>query len=265
MHRQDESPTHVNHVTRVRPLRRCPVRLSGIVHTPKASPPTSSSPRHGWRERTDLRLVCPFTSSPSQFTHAPHNLFPSSPSPADTIFAGSHSLRWSREERVPSGLRCRLSRSKRWPGLESDMASSTGGEHIVFTDSPVAPGVPIVYRPPEERAANPDRLNLDRRHLSVCPILEGEERLRLLNLQHNSIARLQHLGSLRRLVFLDLYDNLLQEISSLEGLVSLRVLMLGKNRCGLNCHSPSKNHFTPPVISCSLHPTEFNGYPVSRL
>lgn len=78
-------------------------------------------------------------------------------------------------------------------------------------------------------------------------MLEGEERLRLLNLQHNSITRLviekrllagfktstdrlQHLSGLRRLVFLDLYDNLVQDMSGLEDLLSLRVLMLGKNR-----------------------------------
>ena len=64
----------------------------------------------------------------------------------------------------------------------------------------------------------------------MCPILEGEDRLRLLNLQHNAITRLQHLSNLRRLVFLDLYDNLIHEIAGLEGLLSLRVLMLGKNR-----------------------------------
>ena len=94
----------------------------------------------------------------------------------------------------------------------------------------MAPGVPIVYRPAEERAMNPDRLDLDRSNLTVCPILEGEERLRLLNLQHNAITRMQHLSALRRLVFLDLYDNTISEISGLDGLVSLRVLMLGRNR-----------------------------------
>ena len=67
----------------------------------------------------------------------------------------------------------------------------------------------------------------------MCPILEGEDRLRLLNLQHNAITRLQHLSNLRRLVFLDLYDNLIHEIAGLEGLLSLRVLMLGKNRLTL--------------------------------
>ena len=64
----------------------------------------------------------------------------------------------------------------------------------------------------------------------MCPILEGEERLRMLNLQHNAITQLQHLSSLRRLVFLDLYDNLISEISGLDALLSLRVLMLGKNK-----------------------------------
>ena len=33
---------------------------------------------------------------------------------------------------------------------------------MIFAESPSAPGVPIVYRLPEERQANPDRLNLDR-------------------------------------------------------------------------------------------------------
>ena len=153
------------------------------------------------------------------------------------VFAGSQSLvsaHWAREDRLPptAVTKCRLSRPKRRPPHESNVDSTptSSKDHIVFAESPVAPGVPVVYRPPEERAVNPDRLNLDRRHLTVCPILEGEDRLRLLNLQHNSITRLQHLSNLRRLVFLDLYDNLVSEIAGLEGLLSLRVLMLGKNR-----------------------------------
>ncbi|XP_062516504.1 leucine-rich repeat-containing protein 49-like isoform X1 [Corticium candelabrum] len=104
------------------------------------------------------------------------------------------------------------------------------GDRIIFTDSPTLTGVPLVYRLPEDRQTNPDRLNLDRRRLSVCPLLEGEDQLRLLNLQHNMITKIQHLSSLRRLIFLDLYDNMIMEISGLQTLVSLRVLMLGKNR-----------------------------------
>uniref|UniRef100_H2YWU9 Uncharacterized protein n=1 Tax=Ciona savignyi TaxID=51511 RepID=H2YWU9_CIOSA len=86
-------------------------------------------------------------------------------------------------------------------------ASYLPGDRVIFAESPSAPGIPIVYRTSEERAANPDRLNLDRRRLTVCPILEGEEHLRLLNFQHNLISRIQHLSNLRRLIFLDLYDN----------------------------------------------------------
>uniref|UniRef100_K1PQ40 Leucine-rich repeat-containing protein 49 n=1 Tax=Magallana gigas TaxID=29159 RepID=K1PQ40_MAGGI len=104
------------------------------------------------------------------------------------------------------------------------------GDRVIFAESPSAPGIPVVYRTPEERSSNPDRLNLDRRKLTVCPILEGEDQLRLLNYQHNMISKIQHLSSLKRLIFLDLYDNQIEEISGLSSLKSLRVLMLGKNR-----------------------------------
>ena len=69
-----------------------------------------------------------------------------------------------------------------------------------------------------------------RRRLAICPLLEGEEHLRLLNFQHNSIHKIEHLANLKRLIFLDLYDNQIEEISGLGALKSLRVLMLGKNR-----------------------------------
>ena len=108
--------------------------------------------------------------------------------------------------------------------------STCSREYIKFPESPLSPRIPVVCRPPAEKAVNSDRINLNRCRLTVCPMLEGEEQLRLLNLQHNSITRLQHLSHLRRLVFLDLYNNLLQDMSGLEGLLSLRVLMLGKNR-----------------------------------
>ncbi|XP_033750016.1 leucine-rich repeat-containing protein 49-like isoform X6 [Pecten maximus] len=104
------------------------------------------------------------------------------------------------------------------------------GDRVIFAESPSAPGIPVVYRTPDERSSNPDRLNLDRRKLTVCPILEGEEQLRLLNYQHNMIGKIQHLSTLKRLIFLDLYDNQIEEISGLSALKSLRVLMLGKNK-----------------------------------
>jgi len=69
-----------------------------------------------------------------------------------------------------------------------------------------------------------------RRGLTACPALETEDQLRLLNLQHNAIRRVENVDHLRRLIFLDLYDNQLEQIDGLTALRSLRVLMLGKNR-----------------------------------
>lgn len=171
------------------------------------------------------------------------------PRPPDP--AAIQTMQWQEKTRdnflrhFPSSTKHRLSRTKlRLQGTEPATVTPSEStthlrDHVIFTESPVAPGVPVVVRPPEDREVNPERLNLDRKHLMVCPILEGEERLRLLNLQHNSIGRLQHLNNLRRLVFLDLYDNLVQEITGLDGLVSLRVLMLGRNRCAC-----------PPTCTC---------------
>ena len=89
----------------------------------------------------------------------------------------------------------------------------------------------VVFRTPEERSRNPERLNLDRRQLDMCPLLENEHRLRLLNYQNNNIYCIQNLDNLPNLIFLDLYNN---KISTLEGSLSilktLRVLMAGKNK-----------------------------------
>lgn len=104
----------------------------------------------------------------------------------------------------------------------------SSNEKILFAEN--GGGVPIAYRSNEERSSNPDRLNLDRRGLTVCPLLEGEELLRLLNLQHNLITRVENITNLKRLIFLDLYDNRIDNMSGLSDLRSLRVLMLGKNR-----------------------------------
>lgn len=105
-------------------------------------------------------------------------------------------------------------------------------EHFSFIRglSKSNPGCSIVRRTAEEKAASPDKLNLERLRLSAFPIIEGEEQLRLLYLQHNFITKVQNLSSLQRLIILDLYDNLIEEISGLSSIKSLRVLMLGKNR-----------------------------------
>lgn len=49
---------------------------------------------------------------------------------------------------------------------------------ILFARIRNKPDSLVVFRTNEERARNPERLNLDRRQLEVCPILEQEHRLR---------------------------------------------------------------------------------------
>lgn len=41
----------------------------------------------------------------------------------------------------------------------------------------------------------------------MIPLLEGEQMLRLLNLQNNSIRKIENLLGLPNLIFLDLYNN----------------------------------------------------------
>jgi hypothetical protein len=102
---------------------------------------------------------------------------------------------------------------------------------IIFARIRNNPESLVVFRSPEERLRNPERLNLDRRQLDVCPVLEQELRLRLLNFQNNNIRQIQNLENLPNLIFLDLYNN---KLVSLEGPLTsvkgLRVLMAGKNR-----------------------------------
>ncbi len=102
---------------------------------------------------------------------------------------------------------------------------------IIFARIRNDPESLVVFRTPEERLRNPERLNLDRRQLDVCPMLEQELRLRLLNFQNNNIRKIQHLENLPNLIFLDMYNN---KLATLDGPISsvrgLRVLMAGKNR-----------------------------------
>ncbi|KAH0619821.1 hypothetical protein JD844_014141 [Phrynosoma platyrhinos] len=89
---------------------------------------------------------------------------------------------------------------------------------------------PLVNRTAEEKTHQSDRLTLERQKLTVCPVIDGEEHLRLLSFQHNCITRIQNISKLQHLIFLDLYDNQIEEISGLSTLRSLRVLLLGNNR-----------------------------------
>ena len=102
---------------------------------------------------------------------------------------------------------------------------------IIFARLRGNPNTLVVFRTPEERLRNPERLNLDRRQIETVPVLEMELRLRLLNFQNNNIRMIQNLENLPNLIFLDLYNN---KLTTLEGSISavkgLRVLMAGKNR-----------------------------------
>ena len=73
-------------------------------------------------------------------------------------------------------------------------------------------------------------MQLDSRALRHIPLLEGEEKVKYLNLQNNDISRMENLVSLPNLHFLDVSSNKLAEIgSSIANLYALRVLILSKN------------------------------------
>ncbi|EMP38999.1 Leucine-rich repeat-containing protein 49 [Chelonia mydas] len=116
--------------------------------------------------------------------------------------------------------------------LQHDLEKNYSGkqDNINFGSSSSITAFPILHRAADEKILNSDRLTLERQKLTVCPVIDGEEHLRLLNFQHNFITRIQNISNLQHLVFLDLYDNQIEEISGLSTLWSLRVLLLGKNR-----------------------------------
>lgn len=58
-----------------------------------------------------------------------------------------------------------------------------------------------------ERANNLEKLSLDYLDLTHMPLLEGEEKLKILTYQHNRIPSIQNLVSLPNLLYLDMYDN----------------------------------------------------------
>ena len=123
-----------------------------------------------------------------------------------------------------------LSNSKGNSDLEP-LSDEIPADGVVFARSRTLPSNLVVFRTQEEKARNPERLNLDRRQLDVCPLLKNEQRLRLLNYQNNNIRVISNLENLPNLIFLDLYNN---KLNTLEGPLStlrgLRVLMIGKNR-----------------------------------
>ncbi len=47
------------------------------------------------------------------------------------------------------------------------------------------------------------------------PLLEGEEKLKILTYQHNRISKIENLVSLPNLLYIDLYDNMIKEIENM--------------------------------------------------
>lgn len=74
----------------------------------------------------------------------------------------------------------------------------------------------MCYRRPQERQINVDKINLDYMELLHIPLLEGEEKLKILTYQHNRICSIENLVSLPNLLYLDLYDNSIKEIDGLK-------------------------------------------------
>lgn len=71
---------------------------------------------------------------------------------------------------------------------------------------------------------------LDQRGLKHIPLLEGENKVKYLNLQNNLISKIENLVSVPQLNFLDLSSNLLTEINIIPEKSNLKVLMLGSNK-----------------------------------
>jgi leucine-rich repeat-containing protein 49 len=61
------------------------------------------------------------------------------------------------------------------------------------------------------------------------PLLEGEEKLKMITFQHNKIYKIENLISLPNLLYIDLYDNVIKEMENLA-LPTLKVLLLPKNQ-----------------------------------
>ncbi|XP_046425904.1 leucine-rich repeat-containing protein 49 isoform X1 [Neodiprion fabricii] len=110
--------------------------------------------------------------------------------------------------------------------------AEVGGCDVVTLQQAEEGRTVVASRAPSQRDKNPDRICLDRRGLTTFPNIVGETRLRLLSLQHNLLTKINtdRLTQLRKLVFLDLYDNQIEKICNLDPLENLRVLLVGKNR-----------------------------------
>lgn len=100
----------------------------------------------------------------------------------------------------------------------------------IYVELKQIPGVMVVYRRPFERVKNGEKIQLDERGFNRVPLLEGEEKLKFLNLSNNSITKIENIVSLPNLSFLDLTSNKLREITTHPTVKSLKVLILARNQ-----------------------------------
>uniref|UniRef100_A0A1A7Y3C8 Leucine rich repeat containing 49 n=1 Tax=Iconisemion striatum TaxID=60296 RepID=A0A1A7Y3C8_9TELE len=98
-----------------------------------------------------------------------------------------------------------------------DVGVSTGFYHRAPLDVPHTP-LPFSSRV--------QQINLDRRCLEEFPELGFIKGLQFLSLQHNLILRIQHLSDLQQLILLNLFDNHISDMTGIESLRSLRILIL---------------------------------------
>ncbi|XP_065681814.1 leucine-rich repeat-containing protein 49 isoform X3 [Hydra vulgaris] len=105
---------------------------------------------------------------------------------------------------------------------------------VIITELAALPGVPVAYRLFEAKKADPKKLDLSRRELTVCPLvkdgLSNLECLRVLILGRNRIKIISNLENLTSLDVLDLHGNMISKINNLNHLKKLRVLNLANNR-----------------------------------
>ena len=99
----------------------------------------------------------------------------------------------------------------------------------LFIELPQIPNILIVYRRPNERLRNPERLQLSNKQFKMIPLLEGEEELKTLLLDKNNILKLENLISLPKLEVLDCSHNKISEINEIKSLIGLRTVCLGFN------------------------------------
>ena len=99
----------------------------------------------------------------------------------------------------------------------------------LYVELPQIPNVVVIYRRPVERTSNADKLSLEHRGLKSVPLLEGEEKLKQLNLAHNEIVKIENMVSLPNLTFLDISHNRISEMAKMPVFQQLKALILSKN------------------------------------